>query len=375
MTSLMILSFSELVRDPRVQRQIDLFAPRYEVTTAGFGPSPHPAVRHLELPAGTRAWPSSKPHLLTGRYRGAYWAMSAVQAAHALLAEQVGRTDVVLANDVNTLPLALWLAPRRGVHADLHEYAPREKEHVRSWRWFIAPYQRWICRICLPQVASATTVSPGLAAEYEREFGVPMRIVTNAAAFEERAPRPTGTPLRLLHSGVARANRRLESMIDALADGPDGITLDLMLVPSEPGCIERLQERAASVPAVRFRDPVPYAQLVGTVAEYDMSLVVFPATTFNLEHSLPNKLFEAVQARTGVIVGPSPDMAALVREHGIGVVADGADAASLRTALAQLDAARVDGFKQAAHEAAPALSAERQIIAWDEAITALADRG
>jgi len=374
MTSLMILSFSELVRDPRVQRQIDLFAAQYEVTTVGFGPAPHPGVRHLRVPEGTRAWPSSKKHLLTGRHRQAYWDMSAVRAARELLAEERGGMDVVLANDVNTLPLALWLSPRSGIHADLHEYAPREKEHVRTWRWFVAPYQRWICRTCLPRVDSATTVSPGLAAEYEREFAVPMRIVTNAAAHEDRAPRPTGAPIRLLHTGVARANRRLEAMVDALAGGPEGITLDFMLVPSEPGYIEQLQERAADVPAVSFRDPVPYAQLVEAVAGYDMSVVMFPATTFNLEHSLPNKLFEAVQARTGVIVGPSPDMAELVREHGIGLVTEGADADSLRAALEELDAARVDAFKQAADRAAHELSAEVQITAWDEAVSALAAR-
>ena len=86
MTSLMILSFSELVRDPRVQRQIDLFAAQYEVTTVGFGPAPHPGVRHLRVPEGTRAWPSSKKHLLTGRHRQAYWDMSAVRAARELLA-------------------------------------------------------------------------------------------------------------------------------------------------------------------------------------------------------------------------------------------------------------------------------------------------
>lgn len=371
MTSLLIVSFSTLTRDPRVQRQIDLLAPQYEVTTVGFGPRPHPDVSHVELPADTRAWPSSKQHLLTGRYRRAYWDMSAVRAARERLADRVGTADLVLANDVNTLPLALWLAPRLGVHADLHEYAPREKEHVRSWRWFVAPYQRWICRTCLPEVASVTTVSPGLAAEYTARFGVETEVVTNASAYEDRAPRPTGATIRLLHTGVARANRRLESMIDALREAPERFSLDLMLVPSEPGYIEALRERAADLPSVRFREPVPYTELVDTVAEYDVSIVVFPATTFNLEHSLPNKLFEAVQARTAVLVGPSPDMAELVAEHGLGVVLEGADADSLRRALESLTAADVDRCKQAADAAAGELSAEHQVGTWERALAAI----
>lgn len=370
--SLLVIAFSELRRDPRVQRQIALLAPRYDVTTVGWGPSPHPDVRHVELPSDTRAWPSSKPLLLTGRHRRAYWDMSAVRAAHAVLGDQVGRSDLVLANDVNTLPLALWLRPRRGIHADLHEYAPREKEHQRSWRWFVAPFQRWICRTCLPRVDSITTVSPGLAAEYATRFGVDVEVVTNAAAHEDRAPRPTGETIRLLHTGVARANRRLESMIEAMRDAPAHITLDLMLVPSEPGYIETLRERSRDLPAITFREPVPYSDLVGAVAGYDVSLVMFPATTFNLEHSLPNKLFEAVQGRVGVIVGPSPDMAELVRRHGLGRVLEQSDAASLHRAVTTMTREDVDRWKRAAHAAAEELSAENQVRGWDHALRRIA---
>lgn len=370
--SVIILAFSELVRDPRVQRQIDLLADRYEVTTVGFGPSPHPKVRHIEIASDTRAWPSSKPLLLTGRYRRAYWDMSAVRAAREALAGHVGRSDIVLANDANTLPLALWLQPRRGIHADLHEYSPREKEHQRAWRWFVAPFQRWVCRTCLPLVDSITTVSPGLAEEYTARFGARVEVVTNAAAYEDREPQPTGETIRLLHTGVARANRRLESMIEAMRGAPAHITLDLILVASEPGYIDELRRQAVDVPAVTFRDPVPYTRLVETVAEYDVSIVVFPATTFNLEHSLPNKLFEAVQGRVGVLVGPSPDMAQLVREHGIGQVLDGADARSLHRAMTAMSRQDVDRWKHSAHEAAHELSAEQQVRGWEDAIGRIA---
>lgn len=374
MSSLMILSFSTLESDPRVQRQIALFAERYDVTTVGFGPRPHPGVEHVEIPQGTRAWPSSKQHLLTGRYRGAYWSMSAVAAAHELLAEHVGTMDAVLANDVNTLPLALWLSPRRGVHADLHEYAPREKEHQLAWRTFVAPYQRWLCRTCLPEVASVTTVSPGLAREYAARFGVDVEVVTNASAHRDLPVRPTAAPIRLLHTGVARANRHLEAMVEAVRGLEGAVTLDLMLMPSEPGYIEHLRQLAAEVPGAALRDPVPYARLVDTVAEYDVSLVVFPNSTFNLEHSLPNKLYEAVQGRTGVIVGPSPDMADLVREHDLGAVLPAATAEAMHTELAALTPSRVDAWKRAADASAQALSAERQVLTWQAALERILDR-
>jgi glycosyltransferase involved in cell wall biosynthesis len=356
--SLLILSFSPLASDPRVRRQITLFADRYHVTTVGFGPGPDPRVEHVQLPEGTRAWPSSKQHLLSGRYRGAYWHMSAVAAAHDLLADRIGRFDMVLANDVNSLPLALWLRPRLGVHADLHEFSPREKEHDLKWRLFVAPFMRWICRTCLPEVSSVTTVSPGLADAYAHDFGVEVAVVTNASRYEDRPVRPTRQPLRLLHTGVARRNRHLESMIEGMRELDRDLELDLMLMPSEPGYIEELAERAADLPTVRFRAPVPFDQLVGTVAEYDVSL--------------PNKLFEAVQGRVAVIVGPSPDMADLVREHGIGLVLPGADAASLHAAFETLEVEQVDAWKLATDRAARELSAEQQQRGWEEALASIA---
>jgi glycosyltransferase involved in cell wall biosynthesis len=100
--------------------------------------------------------------------------------------------------------------------------------------------------------------------------------------------------------------------------------------------------------------------------------VVFPATTFNLEHSLPNKLFEAVQGRVAVIVGPSPDMADLVREHGIGLVLPGADAASLHAAFETLEVEQVDAWKLATDRAARELSAEQQQRGWEEALASIA---
>ena len=48
---MLILSFSPLAGDARVLKQIRHFAPLFDVTTCGYGPSPHPDVEHLEIPA------------------------------------------------------------------------------------------------------------------------------------------------------------------------------------------------------------------------------------------------------------------------------------------------------------------------------------
>ena len=47
--------------------------------------------------------------------------------------------DAILADDIDTVPLALSLRPRLGVHADIHEYFPRLQEEQAPWLSASAP--------------------------------------------------------------------------------------------------------------------------------------------------------------------------------------------------------------------------------------------
>jgi hypothetical protein len=368
--SLLILTFSPIRSDPRVLKQVELFKGKYRVFTCGYGDAPDGVDNHFALPADSRGWSSDKLGLLTRRYGRVYDGMTAVAAARRVLTP--GAFDVVLANDLNTLPLALELKPRLGVHADLHEFAPREKEADPKWRLAVAPFMRWLCRRYLPMASSITTVSPGIAEAYAQDYGVSVDVVTNAAPYTAGEVRPAGQPLRLVHSGAAQRYRQLDRLVEAMRDAPHGTTLDMIVMPNEPDYLEELKNLAAEVPAVRFRDPVPYTELVRTMSEYDASIVFFPPTTFNLKHTLPNKFFEAVQARIGLITGPSPAMVPLMEEYRLGVVTRDFSTSSLREALHGLTADEVSEWKKAADAAARPLSAESQVLAWQRAVDDIA---
>ncbi|MFD1210960.1 glycosyltransferase [Arthrobacter sp. GCM10027362] len=369
--TLLILSLSPLRSDPRVLKQINLFKDRYTVTTCGFGPAPDGVAGHVELDRALPSWPRDPQRLLLRRYPQVYWGIAAVAEAGRQLR---GRSfDAVLANDANTLPLALSLAPARGVHADLHEFAPKEHFNKPAWRLLVAPYVRWLCRTYLPQAASVTTVSEGIARQYGQDFGVSAGVVTNAAPYTEREPRPTQLPIRLLYSSAGQRYRRIENIMEAMRGTPEHLELDLIVMPNEPAYVAELVELGRTLPRVRFRDPVPYTELVDTVAEYDVSVSVIPPTNFNLAHALPNKFFEAVQGRTGLVIGPSPAMQALLERHGLGAVTRDFSAQALREVLGSLTPELVDGWKRHAHEAARELSSEHQNLGWERAIAALLD--
>lgn len=363
---LLIISFSHIPSDPRVLKQVELFKDEYRVSTCGYGAGPEGVHRHYALPADARGWTSDRIGLLTRRYQKVYGGLSAVAAARAALAG--AQFDVVLANDLNTLPVALELEPRLGVHADLHEFAPKEKFEDIKWRMFVAPYQRWLCRRYLTRVTSLTTVSEGIARQYEADYGVPARVVTNAAPYVSGSPQPVGDEVRLIHSAAGQRYRKLENFIEAMKGAPEWLKLDMIVMPNEPAYVAELKDLAADVPGVRFRDPVPYDKLVATLKEYDVSIVFLPPTNFNLQNALPNKFFEAVQARLGVVVGPSPAMAALVERYGFGAVTKDFSADTLRQTLHSLTPEIINKWKEAADAAATDLSAESQVKIWHDVI-------
>ncbi len=366
---LLIISFSPIRSDPRVLKQVGLFSGKYHLITCGYGAAPDGVDEHFALPTEAVAWPSDRIGLLGRRYKRAYDQMPAVQQTRQLLSDVA--VDIILANDLNTLPLALELKPKYGVHSDLHEFAPKEKEADLKWRLFVAPYMRWLCRTYLPRARSITTVAPSIAAQYTLDFAVPVEVVTNAAPFTEGEPRPVGEKIRLIHNGAGQRYRKLETLIEAMRSAPSGMELDIYVMPNEPDYVAELKRLAADVPSVKFRDPVPYTDLVRTSSDYDVSLVFLPPTTFNLENSLPNKFFEAVQARLGVIVGPSPSMVEIVKQHGFGTVTPDFSPAALATTIQSLDRSQIMEWKRAADRAAEPLAAESQLKIWEAAIRAL----
>lgn len=375
---LLIVSLSPLAQDARVLKQIRHYANRYRVTTCGFGPSPHPDVEHLEIartsPRATRLRAVlSEGRTVLRRYRRLYWSNDDVRAADRLLD---GRSfDLAIANDLDTVPLVLRHVDGEAVHADLHEYWPLLHEERPRWRRFRAPYYAWLCRTYVTRVASVTTVSPGIAAAYSSNFGFETDVVLNATPSQPLSPRPVGETIKLVFSGAADPSRGIETIIAAAGATRADVTLDLFLMPGPPEYMAELERAAASAgPRVTIHPPQPYDRLVAALNQFDVGVYLPSGRGFNHLHALPNKLFDFAQARLGVIVGPTPEIAALVEETGIGVVTPGPDTADLIAVLDELRQEQVASWKARADAVADSLSAERQQHVWDAALARIVAR-
>lgn len=365
--NLLIISFSTLISDPRVTKQIEIFRDRYDLYTCGMGPAPEGVVQHFEIPFGTRAWVNDRAAMLTRSYKRAYWNLPAVRLATSIL--PAGKFDAVFANDIEAVPVALSLGAKKGVHADLHEYFPELKTNNWQWRMFVAPYMMWLCQTYVPRTTSRTAASAGFARRYESDLGIDFGVVTNAAPYVDIEPKPIGEVIRIICTTAGARARRIELIVEAMRDAPPQIELDLIVMPNEPDYVASLKKRGEGIPQLRFREPVAYDKLVETVAEYDVALSFIPPTNASKALALPNKFFEAVQARVGVIIGPGPEMSPLLEKYGLGESTEDYSVESLRKTLHALNKVKVEQWKLAAHCAAPELSSEEQVKVWFDAVS------
>lgn len=370
---LLIMSFSVLEGDARVLKQIREFSPRYDVTTVGYGPAVDGPVEHISIPDSLSHADLSGRLITLRRYRWAYWRLPAMAWVRDALKDR--RFDAVLANELESMPLALAIAPGRGIHLDLHEYTPLLNAEHDAWRRRIKPYHEWMARRYAAKASSWSTVSGGLVRAYEENFGFRPDLVTNAAPYAALEPVAVGSPIRLVHSGACLRNRQLMTMLDAVALTSTEVTFDLYLTPNDPPYLEELRVRAAEIPGVTVHDPVPYAQLVETLNRYDLGMHLLAPTNFNNTWALPNKLFDYVQARLGVLIGPSPEMVERVEEYGLGAIAEDFTAEALAVRLDALVPASVAEYKANADAHARELSAESQVRVWADRIADLLGDG
>lgn len=363
MKNVLIISFSEIRRDPRVMRQIRLLESSCNLTVGGFGVKPEANISFVQLPSRQqRASLACKLlwalKLLLGRWNSYYWNQYEVEmAAHAL--DGIS-PDLVIANDLPALPLALKLAKGKPVIYDAHEYSPKENEESVLWRLLFGRYNDALCKKYLPLANSMLTVCQGIADAYASNYGVRPLVVHNAPERQDLSPSPVSEKsVRMIHHGVAIRSRHLELMIATMRYLDSRFTLDLMLNGGEAGYLEFLREKAKHDSRIRFVDPVPMPQICQRINEYDVGIYILSPDNFNHRHALPNKIFEFVQARLAVAIGPSPEMAALVRRYGCGLVAESFEPIALAHVLQNLDADGLMSLKNASHRAADQLCFER----------------
>jgi hypothetical protein len=274
--------------------------------------------------------------------------------------------DLIVANDVETLPMAFAIGHgKTKIFLDAHEYSPRQFEDRKYWRIFFQKFVTDICNQYIPKVDGMSTINEGIAKAYRENFGVNPIIITNAPDYVDLQPvLRSEYPIKLVHHGIFNLSRQPYLMVDMMKLLDHRFTLDLIYLlpqhasPQTLRFFEEFKINAESTSKIKVLPALKSHEIVPTLnRKYDMGIILVPPVNFNYENGLPNKLFDCIQGRIAMAVGPLKEIANVVTTHQIGVVSEDFTAEGLARALASVDLETLNGFKTNTEEAAKKMNA------------------
>lgn len=259
------------------------------------------------------------------------WARGAVQQAAGIDA------DVVHAHDFTALAAGHEIAQAKGVPLvyDTHElWSGRAREYRPTPlqdRRELAVEKRLGDR-----AAAVITVGEGIADTLRRRNGWShVRVVRNTferpaghPGSEQEAPLPT-RPTGLIYAGRLGAHRELETVAAASA----AIRADLGLTTRLMGPADGTWLAGFDPGACEVLPPCPPDEVDAHLREAGLVLVALAPGFENHRLALPNKLFHAAAAGVPVVATDLGELAAVVREHGIGTTYRSGDARDLQRAV------------------------------------------
>ena len=267
--------------------------------------------------------------------------------------------DLIISHDLVMLPLAFGVRGEQAkVMLDAREFYPRQSEDRPLWRLFKQPMIDYLCAEYLRKCDNVITVSDGIAREYHRLYGVHPSVIMSLPDSHDLSPsRVRNDNIRIIHHGIANVSRQIEHLIEMMDYLDPRFSLDLMLVPEKSWYWHKLTKMADTRKNVRFIPPVPMQEVIRFTNRYDIGVILYEPTSFNLAYALPNKLFEFIQAKLAVAIGPSIEMKKIVEKYDCGVVSNDFEPRSMAQTLNGLTSQRIAYYKEQSNKASKELSA------------------
>ena len=204
---------------------------------------------------------------------------------------------VLLANDLDTLP-ANFLASRVNripLVYDSHEYFTEVPELVNRPK--VKRIWEWLEQKIVPHIKYAYTVCESIAKIYEGKYGISFKVVRNLPklSITRKSANEEAIEKRIIYQGALNIGRGLEQAIQSMkylenvkliiaGDGDIKTRLENIVIE------ENLSDR------VEFTGRLPLEKLAQLTATAHLGLSIEEDIGLNYRYTLPNKLFDYIQA-------------------------------------------------------------------------------
>lgn len=238
--------------------------------------------------------------------------------------------DVLVANDLDSLLPNFLISKikRKPLVYDSHELYTEVPELIN--RPLVRKVWLTIERIIFPRLKNVYTVNDAIADIYHLKYGVEVKVIRNIAPrltdvtknlTLQQKINPEGKKMLIMQGAGINMDRGAEELIEAMQWLPE----TLLYIIGSGDVFESLKNLVKDFKLgnrVFILDKMPYHELMEYTKLADLGLSLDKGTNPNYENSLPNKVFDYIQAQLPLLVSDRKVVADLVSQNDIGFVID-----------------------------------------------------
>ena len=254
------------------------------------------------------------------------------------------RCDCLLSNDLDTLLPNFWISKLKRIPLiyDSHEYFTEVPELVSRPK--VQRVWKRIEEYVVPKLPEMITVNQSIADLFHKKYGIKVHIIRNIpmrkmlpapASRQEVGLDPNKHILVLQGSGI-NIHRGSEELLDAMQYLDDCQLViigggDVLPILKEKVAANHWDDR------VKFFPRMPYQQMMAITQLAELGFTLDKDTNLNYRFSLPNKLFDYIQAGVPIIASHLTEIERIITDYNIGTFIDNHEpktiAATIQNAL------------------------------------------
>jgi len=233
--------------------------------------------------------------------------------------------NCLLSNDLDTLLPNFWMSKLKRIPLiyDSHEYFTEVPELVGRPK--VQRIWQKIEGYVLPKMQEMITVNQSIANLFHEKYGIkvhvirniPMRKMLPTPASREEVGLDLQKHILVLQGSGINIHRGSEELVDAMR-----YLYDCQLVIIGGGdVLPILKEKVATnnlADRVKFFPRMPYQKMMAITQLADLGFTLDKDTNLNYRFSLPNKLFDYIQAGVPVIASRLTEIEKIVTDYNIG---------------------------------------------------------
>lgn len=230
------------------------------------------------------------------------------------------RIDILWANDLDTL-LPLFIISKlrnKPLIYDSHELFTQVPE--LNTNPFAKKVWLFIEKHTVPKLKYVLTVCNPIKEYFKKEYGINARVVRNIPLYKEENQAAKSYPLEekiIVWQGAANIDRSLEDLVLAMKE----IDAKLFIIGRGdiiPTLRKEIEDNNLE-DKVSLLGRLPFEKMMEYTRKATIGLSLDRPTNENYKISLPNKIFEYINAATPVLCTPLQEIKTIVEQYNIGV--------------------------------------------------------